>query len=145
MVLEGYFDESMDDEWFTLGAIFTTGLNWNWLVTDWDKCIARWNKRMVSSGRKPLRRYHGTDCAGRNEDFEGWTELEQQDFLSELRTIINDADGVHTESLSLKPKELADVFEIKSDKRIKRACYEVLLQYLMLDLGMAIESRNPGY
>ncbi len=100
---------------------------------------------MVATGRKPLRRYHGTDCAGRNEDFDNWTENEQQEFLAELRGIIDRTDGVHTQSLSLRPKELADVFEIKGDKRIKRACYEVLLQYLMLDLGMTIESRNPGY
>jgi hypothetical protein len=145
MVLEGYFDESIDDEWFTLGSVLSTGLRWQWLSVDWDRCIKRWSKRMVASGRKPLTRYHGTDCAGRNEDFDGWTELEQQEFLSELRGIIDSAEGVHTQSLSLRPKELAEVFEIKGDKRLKRACYEVLLQYLMLDLGMDIEKRNPGY
>jgi hypothetical protein len=145
MVIEGYFDESIDNEWFTLGAVFSTGLSWQWLSVDWDRCVKRWSKKMVASGRKPLRRYHGTDCAGRNEDFDGWTEHEQQEFLAELRGIMDVTNGVHSLSLSLRPKELSEVFEIRGDKRLKRACYEVLLQYVMLQLGRDIHSRNPGY
>jgi hypothetical protein len=145
MILEGYVDESLDGEWFTLAAIFTTGLRWQWLTVDWDRCITRWSKRMVASGRKPLRRYHGTDCAGRNEDFEGWTKTEVEEFLRELRTLIDEMDGTHIVSLSLKTGELAEVFELKTDKAVKRACYEVLLQYIMLQMGSDIDSRNPGY
>lgn len=146
MTFQGYMDESEDGDWFTLAAIFATGMSWTWLTVDWDRCIKKWSKRMVSRGLKPLRRYHGTDCAGRNEDFDGWTETDRDDFLQELRTIVENTEGLHTVSLSLQTKELAEVFALTKPKTIKRASYQVLLQYVMLQLGQDLHShRSPGH
>jgi hypothetical protein len=144
MVVTGYLDESVDEEWFTLGSLFTTGIKWTWLEVDWIRCLERWNKRLSSEGRPQISRFHASDCWTRNEEYEGWTYSERDAFLAELRDIIGDTDGVHSVSLSLKPAELAEVFGIKRPKRVVRGAYQVLLQYLMLELGATIDQNAPN-
>ncbi len=145
MVIKGYLDESEDDEWFTFGGIFSTGMGWTWLNTDWQNCLERWNKKLNAQGRKKIRRFHSTDWATGNEDFEGWSLDEKSAFRDELHQIIEGTGAIHSVSFSLRPAELMEVFKITDHNRKKRACYQVLLQYLMLQFGSEIHSRNPGY
>jgi hypothetical protein len=142
MVLKGYLDESIDDEWFTFGGLFSTGIKWTWLTTDWINCIDRWNKKLAKENRQPISRYHATDCHGRNKEFKGWSETERDELVSELQQIITDAEGVHTVSFSVRPNEVAEIFDIQQSKAIKRACYTVLLEYVMLQLGHQLESQG---
>jgi hypothetical protein len=144
MVLKGYLDESIDDEWFTFGGLFSTGIKWTWLTTDWINCIDRWNKKLVKENRQLISRYHATDCNGRNKEFKGWSEIERDELVSELQQIITDAEGVHSVSFSVRPSEVAEIFGIRGSKAIKRACYTVLLQYVMLQLGHQLECQGPG-
>lgn len=143
MVLTGYMDESVDDDWFTLGALFTTGIKWTWLEVDWLRCLEKWNKRLANQGRSPISRFHASDCWGMWNEFNGWSETERDEFLGELRNIINDTDGIHSASLSLRMPELAEVFGVKTSKRLKRGSYQVLLQYLMLEMGQTVHRNAP--
>lgn len=144
MVVTGYLDESEDDEWFSLGCIFTTGINWTWLEVDWKNCLERWNRKLVKEHRKTISRYHGSDCWTRNKDFEGWSLRERDEFLDDLREILGKNPGIHVVSFSLRTAELAEVFNFKTPKRIKTASYQLLVQYLMLQMG-ADASGKEGY
>ncbi|MDP9049583.1 MAG: hypothetical protein M3O31_02525 [Acidobacteriota bacterium] len=142
MVVSGYLDESEDDDWFTLGALFSTGAEWTWLEVDWTRCLERWNKKLITEGRPPITRFHASDCWQRNNEFDGWSREEGERFREELRGILADTGGMHAVSLSLRPCELAEVFEVKTPKRIKRGCYQVLLQYLMMEIGVTVSKAN---
>ncbi|MDW5267331.1 MULTISPECIES: DUF3800 domain-containing protein [Acidobacteriaceae] len=145
VVLSGYFDESEDSEWFTLGCIFSTGMNWTWLRTDWMNCLEKKNKQLTDEGRPTISRFHASDCWQGSKEFQGWEPLEREAFRSELKAIIDASDGFHIVSHSVKVSELAEVFNIKTHKKMKRACYRLLVQYLMMQIGNDVESRGRGY
>jgi hypothetical protein len=144
MVLTGYLDESEDDEWFSLGCIFSTGNNWILLEVDWKNCLERWNRKLTNENRKLISRYHGSDCWTRNKDFEGWSIKERNSFLDELREILGKNPGIHVVSFSLRTAELAEVFNFKTPKRTKAASYQLLVQYLMLQIGSDVDGKD-GY
>jgi hypothetical protein len=141
VVLSGYFDESEDDEWFNLGAMFSTGYKWTFLTVDWKRCLDEWNDRLTKQGRQNISRFHASDCWQRNKEFQGWTIEERDKFLEELRTIIGEADGMHTISYSVRLAQMADIFGLDTPKKVKRECYRMLVQYLMLQIGNDVGSR----
>jgi len=145
LVLSGYFDESEDADWFTLGCMFSVGLHWDWLTVDWKNCLERKNKQLSKEGRPLISRFHATDCWQGSKEFQGWEPPEREAFRAEFRSIIDSADGFHIVSHSVKVSELGDVFRINTPKKRNRACYRLLVQYLMMQIGNDVESRGAGY
>ena len=57
----------------------------------WRAWTKAWNthKRLVPSGRKPIKVFHSTDCATCHGEFEGWDkETEQFPYVAQLLPVI---------------------------------------------------------
>jgi hypothetical protein len=88
MILRGYIDESKDNKTFNLTAVVGDGGTWFYLEQDWLRVIERRNNALRNRGRKPISRYHATDCQFRVKEFKGWGETERDDFCLELFSVL---------------------------------------------------------
>jgi hypothetical protein len=66
-----------------VGAYMSRPVHWR----DWTKA---WNihKRRVPKGRKPIKVYHATDCAGFHREFDGWCKEERDAYVAQLLPVI---------------------------------------------------------
>jgi len=85
LVFRGYIDESGNDRgMFTLACLVGHGPSWFYIENKWQEVLDQTNASLVLQGRKPLERYHASDCSNLLGDFEGWSIDEQVDFVKRL-------------------------------------------------------------
>jgi hypothetical protein len=85
--LNGYIDESYNQQVFTLSCLVAKGKDWLEFSRKWKLVLNAWNKRLKSQGRPLLSRYHAADCSNLKGEFAGWTPDEQRAFVVELMRI----------------------------------------------------------
>jgi hypothetical protein len=109
LVLNGYIDESLDrdGELFNLSCLIGHGSDWFYLEQDWMKVLDAKNRELHASGRKPISRYHATDCSTRHKEFEGWSVEEEREFTKHLLAIFNNY-RLDVVGLTINLRELVD-------------------------------------
>lgn len=140
MLIRGYIDESygMDNDdpktqIFTLSCAMSNIKGWAAIESSWRKCLAAKNRSLKAQNRKPISRYHATDCAGFHNEFGDWKKDEQIPFVKDLLASMTRGDGwVNVIAYSM-PMEafLADFPECADDPLPH--CYS-LVKLLMLEI-----------
>jgi len=143
-VFKGYFDESGNDDIFTLSCVFAKMSNWGFLIIDWLEVIEQKNRDLKKQGRKELSRFHAADCSSYVEEFAGWDENERRPFLADLlRVLERPANGINSLAYSIRLKNLVeDLPETAPDPR--GFAYALLLKVIMEELGKAMDEANRG-
>lgn len=131
-VFKGYIDDSTHKDVFTLSCLLAKGSTWGWLSNDWKDCVDKKNKELIRQGRKPMRRYHASDCSNHHKDFADWTADEVIDFTKQLIAIFNKpANALHVFSFALRLSELTEIIPETSPD--PPAFANVLLLMSMMD------------
>ncbi len=139
--LRGYIDESGRDHLFTLACVFTEGAQWFFFELAWRKCLEEVNASLKQQGRREISRYHAADCSSRVNEFEGWTTDEQIKLMQGLVKVFQQHPA-NTLSYSCDLRELVEeIPETKSDP--KAYAYELLIKYLMLEIGAFCDQLRP--
>lgn len=109
-VFKGYLDDSTHKDVFTFSALLARGTNWGWLSNDWKDCIDAKNRELIKAGRKPIKRYHASDCSNHYKDFQGWDSNETTEFTKELISLVTKPSILPTVfSFSLRLSQLVQV------------------------------------
>lgn len=133
VILRGYMDEAKDPKTFNLTAVIATGHTWFYFEQDWLRVIEEKNRDLKAQGRKPISRYHATDCQFLWKDFEGWKPEERDEFCKNLFTIF-EKYPMHVIGYSLDLGELVE--EIPEAKPNPEGfAYIIALCFLMLEIG----------
>ncbi|MGC1422260.1 MAG: hypothetical protein WA815_07910, partial [Terracidiphilus sp.] len=66
MLLRGYMDESYGPKQnvFSFSCLMARGKDWDNMERRWKLQIAGKNKQLIAEGRRPISRYHASDCSG---------------------------------------------------------------------------------
>ena len=89
MVLGGYIDDSGTGDLFTLSCSVHYGADIAWLEFEWLKFLEKKNAELIAANRKPIRRFHASDCSSCQGDFRGWdVNTEQVPFMAGLLAIL---------------------------------------------------------
>jgi hypothetical protein len=142
-ILKGHIDESVSAEQrlFTLAAVVGYGTDWTWFHVDWERCIEAVNRDLVKAGRKPISRYHASDCSTRHGDFKDWGMEEQKDLTSKLLGVFA-KHPTKTIAYTMDLDAFVEVFpEAAGDP--KKAAYSVLTKLLVFKIGDYLYSLNP--
>ena len=67
MLMKGYMDESYGSAQnvFSFSCLMARGKDWDDMERRWKRHIAAKNKELLAQGRRPISRYHASDCSGR--------------------------------------------------------------------------------
>jgi hypothetical protein len=85
MALYGYIDDSGVGDILTLSCLIGDSPAWVFLEFEWKEILAEKNKELIATGRKPISRYHATDCSNSKREFSGWDlHKDQIPFVKEL-------------------------------------------------------------
>lgn len=107
----------------------------------WKRHIVAKNKQLVKEGRRPISRYHASDCSGCRGEFEGWTRDERDEFVLSLFSAFKLFPS-HTVAIEMLLDELCEVFPEWADDRLK-AAYHVLTQFIMYNIVGDFRRMNP--
>jgi hypothetical protein len=133
VILRGYVDDAKDGKTFNLSALVGDGGTWFYLEQDWLHVIEKKNRSVIEQGRKPISRYHATDCQARGKEFKGWGQTEKDEFVIELLSVIYkyrmDVLGYSIDFEQL----LEEIPETKSNP--EGFAYIVALCFVMLEIG----------
>ena len=141
MVLGGYIDDSGEGDLFTLSCLVADSPAWVFLGFEWERCLAKKNASLSIAGRKPIRRYHATDCSNRRNDFEGWTTSDDQiPFVKKLLSILEQY-RMDVVAYTINLKELAQFVPL-SRHNPRRFAYVMLLHYIMLGIQHGSLEKN---
>ncbi len=153
VVFRGYIDESYRDEKihphnvFTLACLVGIGSEWKWVAYDWKRCIQKWNKYLKKQNRKPLARYHASDCSNCLGDFENWSIEEQKTLTSDLVQVISKYK-LESIAFSVAFKDLEEVFSGPDASLLKPDMYGflygALLRLIMFELDYRYCRHNPS-
>lgn len=145
VLIKGYIDESYGNdnndpstEIFTLSCALSNVKGWSAIESSWKKCLAAKNKSLKAQGRKPISRYHATDCSTFHGEFEGWDKEEQIAFAKDLMAGLTRGDAwvnVIAYSMPMEPF-LAEFPECKDDPL--PACYS-LIKLIMLEIADQVQ------
>lgn len=85
-MLVGHIDESgsAKTRLLTLSCVVGHGGMWWWIEQAWLEVLAKKNAELKAQGRKPISRYHASDCSNLKKEFEDWTIPEQIAFTEQL-------------------------------------------------------------
>jgi hypothetical protein len=144
VVLHGYIDESCDgrQNLFALSCIMAKGKDWSAMERRWKILLAAKNKELIRAGRKPISRYHASDCSGCKDEFKGWSRDERDAFVLKLFGEFKKLPS-HTVAIDAHLDELIDVFPEWANERLK-AAYHLLTQYLMRYIARDFDNLAPG-
>lgn len=136
MVFEGFIDESYGarQNLFTLSCLLAKLKDWGEIERRWKLCIAAKNKQLKRNSRRPISRYHASDCSGCRNEFRGWSRDERDQFVKELFDIFR---SVPTYSVvyDVQLDELCEVFpEWKTDRL--EAGYGLLTLFLLNQIAL---------
>jgi hypothetical protein len=131
VILRGYMDESYgsDQKLFSFSCLLARGKDWDDMERRWKLHLAAKNKQLIKEGRKPISRYHASDCSGCHNEFEGWTRDERDAFVLKLFQAFKMFPS-HTVAIEMYLDELCEVFPEWSNNRLK-AAYHVFTQFIM--------------
>ena len=133
MILRGYIDDSKDTKTFNLTAVVGDGGTWFYMEQDWLNVIAEKNKILKSQGRKPISRYHATDCQFRYKEFKGWERTEKDEFCIQLFSVLEEY-RLDVLGYSIDFKQLVE--EIPETKPNPEGfAYIIALCFVMLEIG----------
>ena len=144
VILRGFIDESYDGtaipEVFTLSCIVSWGSEWTWIEMAWKKVLDDKNASLIAEGRRPLSRYHATDCNARENEFKGWTRDERDEFVLKLFKVFPFHDTSHI-AMSLSVRELLEIWggDVKDPMSL---AYDLLLVLIMNEIGITMEQEN---
>lgn len=143
-LFKGYFDDSGNDDIFTLSCVFAKVSNWGFFISDWLEVIERKNRSLREQGRKELSRFHAADCSSYVEEFIGWNENERRPFIAELLKVFErPANAINSIGYSIRLKNLVeDLPETAPDPR--GFAYALLLRVVMEELGKSMDEANHG-
>ena len=129
-------DESIDknQELFALSCLLAKGKDWFEMERAWKLHLVAKNKQLKKAGRRPISRYHATDCNARKGEFEGWTSEEQIEFVKGLFGIFKRGGGVHAVGYDVHLDEVREVFPEWTGDRLEIAYY-ILTKFVMLTIG----------
>jgi hypothetical protein len=140
LVLTGYMDESYDSKVFSLSCVFTSGGHWWYLANDWQKVIDKKNQSLDRAGRKPISRYHASDCSTRNGEFRDWSIPECVEFAKELFDVLRKYP-LNNVGFSLALAELKE--EIPEAAKHEAAFgYAIMLKYALREIGNFVATRQ---
>ena len=143
-ILKGYMDESSHKDVFTLCGLLANGTTWTWFNSDWLNVIDKTNGALVAQGRKQIRRYHATDCAGFHRDFKDWSRDEQIALTKSLIEVFRKpTNALYVFSFALRLSELEGAIPEVSPDPVG-AAYVILLMALMDEISHQINEANNG-
>lgn len=142
VLLKGYIDESIskDQRVFTLSALVGIGEQWDALSKDWTKMLVDTNVWLVAKGRKPINRYHATECNARHNEFEGWDFHEQIELTKTMLAIVK-SYALKTISYSIDLKSLALAIP---GKDLVGSAYAISTLFLVYDLGVWLSVKGAS-
>ena len=133
MIFRGYIDDSKDKKTVNMTAVIGDGGTWFYWEQDWIKVIQAKNESLIAQGRKPISRYHASDCQFKYGEFRGWSDLEKDEFFKQLLAV-SEKYKMHVLGYSFDLKDVAE--EIPESKPNPEGfCYVMGLCYLMLEIG----------
>jgi hypothetical protein len=133
VILRGYLDDSKDGKTFNLTAVIADGGGWFYWEQDWLKVIEAKNEELISSGRKPISRYHATDCQFRVKEFKSWSVPEKDEFCKKLFSLF-EKYKMHVIGYSIDVQQLVEEIP-EAASSPERFCYVISLCYVMLEIG----------
>ena len=133
MILRGYIDDSKDAKTFNMTVVIADGGTWFYWEQDWLKIIKAKNESLIAEGRRPISRYHASDCQFKYNEFRGWSDPERDDFFKQLVTA-SEKYKMHVLGYSFDLKDVAEQIP-ESKLNPEGFCYVIGLCYLMLEIG----------
>jgi len=133
--LTGYIDESLsgDQRLFTLSAIVAERLDWRQFEVEWGNCFEKINSQLKVDCRRPISRYHASDCSSRSGEFSGWTNAEQVNLTKQLLEIFQQ-HNTKTFSYTIDLDALARAFpQWKTDR--PKGGYDFLTAFIVREIG----------
>lgn len=144
MLLKGYIDESVSkgQRVFTLSALIGEGAEWELLVVAWQAMLDDVNRRLVASSRRPISRYHASDCSTLQGEFHDWTEGDQRDITTKMLAIM-ERHPLKTVSYSVNLGVLGPLIP---GKDLIGSAYAIATLFLIDGLGrwLAQKDRNQN-
>lgn len=146
MVLTGYIDESYSGEqpprMFGLTCVMALGSEWPWIEMAWQKCLDEKNLSLKARGRQPIARYHSVDINNFRQDFADWTGAERNAFCEKLvKVFARHLSGCEGYLINLQ--ELVEEWPETAADPVAFA-YEILLKFLLCEIGDGITKEIPG-
>ena len=137
-------DESYDNgqNVFAFSCLMARGKDWDDMERRWKLHIAAKNKSLIRQARKPISRYHASDCSGRRNEFEGWDRDERDAFVLKLFGAMKLFPS-HTVAIEMQLDDLCEVFPEWSGDRLK-AAYHLLTRFVMHHIATDIQRMAPG-
>ena len=143
-IFEGYIDESFGPRYFSLTCLFAKGINWRWVVKDWEDVMDEKNRELSAAKRKELTRFHAAECSSRRGEFAGWTVPEQTGFMKKLLgTMGKPASNVNHIAFALDLNELQEVIPETARDPLGFA-YGLLIKMSMLEIGAGFGEANEN-
>jgi len=139
-LLAAYVDESGNSDLFTLSCLVADYQAWLWFELDWKQCLDEKNAQLLSTGRKPISRYHAADASSRVGEFEGWLPQEVAELFAKLLGVFR-KHITNTVAYTLNLADFVAEFPNSADDP-KKPCYGLLLKYLMIEIGNNILARE---
>jgi hypothetical protein len=135
MVLWGYIDDSGDGKTIlTLSCLIGDSPAWYYLGLEWEEFIAQKNAELSAEGRKPITRFHASDCSCRLGEFEGWsTQNDQIPFMQGLLSLI-EKYRFDVVAYTIDLDEMTKYIPI-SKPNPRGFAYVMLLHYIMLGIA----------
>jgi hypothetical protein len=145
-MFRGYMDESYNAQelkFFTLSCLMATGKDWAEMERVWRLQLTTKNKQLAKEGRRPISRYHATDCNGRRKEFAGWTKEERDEFVIKLFCIFRRVP-LNATAYDVNLDDLVEVFpEWGTDKL--EAAYYALTKFVMYTIGDDFDKWGRGH
>lgn len=144
VIFRGYIDESYgaDRNVFALSCILARGKEWDEFERKWKLHIAAKNRVLVKDGRRPITRYHASDCSGRRKEFRGWTHDERDAFVKGLFLVFKQVE-TFTVVFDVQLAELCEVFPEQTGDPLE-AAYYWLTKFLMLTISNDFRKWNKA-
>lgn len=137
MIFRGYFDESYNDQVFTLSCLASDPTGWAAIERGWKLCLNAKNRELKAQCRPQISRYHAADCSSLKGEFAGWSKNEQITFAKELMASLRLGRAwVNSISYSVPLDDFIEKFELGSD--YLPACYRDLVKFAMLEITAQI-------
>lgn len=138
MILRGYFDESYDQNVFTLCCSLSNPKGWGAIEHAWKLCLNAKNRSLKKQGRPTISRYHSSHANSRDYEFDGWSKEERNVLAIELMSTLTRGDAwVNAVAYSLPLQEFKQKFEIEGDPL--PYAYRECLKFIMLEMGIQVE------
>jgi hypothetical protein len=146
VMLVGYIDESYSGEnpplTFGLSCVFAWGSEWTWVEMAWLKVLEQKNEELISTGRKPLKRFHATDMSNFTEEYEGWIPSERTDFTDKLIRKVFGKHELFAIGHTVSLRDIAETWPNYVGKE-KHFAYYALLKINMIEIARVIEEFFP--